>query len=529
VPGVARRTIIALACIIASAACSSTPDVVSGPSAPVSTESPATTADDEGVGPATGETKPESPSPMDPPATEPSDDRPAEPTAPTAPTSPASSGDGIGDPLWPDLGNPGIDVLDYDVDLTYDPALDTIDGSVTLTVQATEDRPSFTLDSDGPDVTRVTVRGEDAAFSAEPPELRITPTEPLRTDEGPIEVVVEYSAAPDASNSAAGIPNGWFDTAGGSYVLNQPDGARSWLPSNDHPSDKASWTFRLTVPEQLTAVANGRLVEQTTSEGTATWTWREDLPMATYLVQVITGDYELVEAEGPNGLPLVSAVLRQDRATMQPYLDTIDDQIAFFETLFGPYPLDRYGIAITDSFPGLAMETFGRSLFSRDDFSSGRLGYVQELLLSHELAHQWFGDAVTPSQWGDIWLNESFATYGEWLWTDHVGVDDIDSRAADALARRQTGMGSPTGSPSAADMFDFNSYDGGAVVLHALRATIGDDLFFETLRRWVEDNEGTSRTTDDFIALAEEVSGQDLEAFFDAWLFADVPPPTYPL
>ena len=185
-------------------------------------------------------------------------------------------------------------------------------------------------------------------------------------------------------------------------------------------------------------------------------------------------------------LPLLSAVLHRDRERMQPYLDSIDDQVDFFDDYFGTYPLDRYGIAITDSHPGLAMESMERSQFSREDFSSGRLEYVQQRFLSHELAHQWFGDAVSPARWGDVWLNESFATYGEWMWLDHVGLQSIEDSA----------IGRARGPRALVDRFtqcradvQFNSYDGGAVILHALRRTIGDDLFFALLQTWVTEQQ----------------------------------------
>ena len=139
-----------------------------------------------------------------------------------------------------------------------------------------------------------------------------------------------------------------------------------------------------------------------------------------------------------------------------------DDQIAFFEEWFGPYPFADYGIAMTDSDPGLAMENQGLSMFSRTDFGSGVLYETTEMLLSHELAHQWFGDAVTPARWIDIWLNESFATYGEWMWLDHVGIATLGSRAESALADRPPGS---SARPPVSDLFGYNSYYGGAVVL----------------------------------------------------------------
>ena len=173
------------------------------------------------------------------------------------------------------------------------------------------------------------------------------------------------------------------------------------------------------------------------------------------------------------------------------------------------------------------METQGRSLFGADGFGSGRLGYFEQVLLSHELAHQWFGNAVSPATWSDIWLNESFTTYAQWLWLDHVELQPLEGYADAMLRQRQTGSGS-TGEPSLDDMFGFNRYDGGAVVVHALRTTIGDDAFFELLTRWVADHTGTSQTTETFIALASEVHGADLVPFFDRWLFADTLPASYP-
>jgi len=524
-----RRTRGALALLLAgatAAACSDGPGVraeradattsVATGGADPPAPAPASTADEDGDDDDAG-----------PP---PTSAAPAGTAPPTPTTAPTEDPDGIGDRLFPALGNPGLDVEHYDVVLTYDPVADTIEGAVTLTVTLTDDRDELTLDAIDLDVSAVAVDGAAAAFTAEAAELRITPSAALRAGDR-IELVVEWSAAPDAGDSAAGIPNGWFHTdgsgAGGSYVLNQPDGARTWLPSNDHPSDKATWTWAITVPEGLTAVTNGELVGTTSGPEGATWSWRQDDPMPTYLVLLVTGDYELVEGEGPEGEPLLSAVLRGDADRMQPYLDSIDEQMDFFNDLFGPYPLRGYGLAITDSFAGLAMETQGRSLFSRDDFS-GELGYVQELLLAHELAHQWFGNAVSPGRWQDIWLNESFATYGQWLWLDEVGLATVEEQAASALEGRALGGGRPTGDPEADDLFSFNSYDGGAVVLHALRATIGDDAFFDLLARWAAENRGTSVTTDDFVELAEEVAGRDLRGFFDEWLYATTLPASFP-
>lgn len=468
--------------------------------------------------------------------TEPDTTEPIAPTDTTAPgspdttepvesTSPGGTDDfGIGDELYPSLGNPGIDVEHYTLQLTYDRATNDLSGTVHLDVVMTEDRDEFSLDSDGPAVSVVTIDGEPVDFSEERPELVITPSRRLEKGQR-IAVDVSFSRSPQAVASAATGAVGWFPTPGGSYVLNEPEGASTWFPCDDHPSDQASFRFEVTVPSGVTAVANGALLDHSSTEAGDTWTWQEDRPMSTYTVQILTGDYELIEGVGPNGLPMLNAVLREDRSTMQPYIDESASQIDFLDDYFGPYPLDSYGIAIADSIPGIAMETFGRPMFSRTDFMSGRLDTPQEMLLSHELAHQWFGNAVSPATWRDVWLNESFATYGEWLWLDHIGEETLDESANSALATREPGS---TARPTVEDMFGFNSYDGGAVVLQALRKTIGDEAFFTLLRRWVNENVGTARSTADFIALATEVAGRDLTEFFDTWLFATMLPPQLP-
>jgi aminopeptidase N len=511
-----RRTggLLLIACLVTYlASCATAPDVVSTEARSTNGSTVPTTAPVDTTPVITP-----FPTPTGPPDTS--------PTVTTgAPTSdPHEDENGIGDALFPSLGNPGIDVEHYTLVLDYDPQPATITATVHLDVVMTENRNEFSLDSDGPDVSAVSVDGVAAEFDEAPPELLITPATPLIAGQH-IGVDVTYTLSPEPISSAAGDQIGWFPSLGGSYVLNEPEGANTWLPSDDHPSDKATFRFELTVPSGLTAVANGALVDHTSTDTTDTWIWEEDRPMATYLIQLLTGDYELVDGTGPNGLPLLSAVLREDRETMQPYIDTISDQIDFFDDYFGPYPLDRYGIAITDSYTGLAMETMERPTFSRGDFSTGRVDGGQQLFLSHELAHQWFGDAVSPARWTDVWLNESFATYCEWMWLDHVGLQPIEDVASAGLASRDPRS---TAHPTTADMFTINSYDGGAVILHALRKTIGDDLFFALLRRWVTDNNGASRTTEEFVALANEVAGQDLTAFFATWLYADNVPATFP-
>ncbi|MEO6126695.1 MAG: M1 family metallopeptidase, partial [Ilumatobacteraceae bacterium] len=450
-----------------------------------------------------------------------------DPSVPASEPDSVNGTSGIGDALFPDLGNRGIDVTHYDIDLVYDPDSTVITATATLSIDITEALDVFTLDQIGLTVDDVTIDGSSVAFEVADPELIITPAEPLSVGTS-IAVAVAYVADGTTSISSAGVSSGWFPTPLGSFTLNEPDGARTWLPSNDHPSDKATYHFTIHVPDGDTAIANGALISNDADPaGGITWVWDQPEPMTTYVIQVLTGPYTVVTGVTDEGLALVSAILQGDESLMQPFLDVTPQQIDFFEEYFGPYPFDSYGIAMTDVNFGGAMEEQGRSLFGRDDFGSGQLGYVEELLLAHELSHQWFGNAVAPARWRDIWLNESFASYAEWMWLDHAGYITLSETADDNLGSRQDGS-IATGDPSQRGLFGYEVYEGGAVVLHALRSTVGDDVFFEILQRWVADNRNTSRTTDDFIATAETVSGLDLTQFFADWLYATDLPDSYP-
>lgn len=473
------------------------------------------------------------------PSSSPPSPSPSSSTAPTTgPPAPPVDTTGHGEPstdpgsqrstvlpdsLFPDLGSAAIDVQSYDVDLSFDPADRQLSGSVTMTIEAVADLASFELDAEGPQIKSVDVDGRPATFVQRDAKLEITPPNPIESGTSfVVEVTYHQDTEADQARSDVGpISTGWFNTLGGAYVLNEPEGAHHYLPSNDHPSDKATWTVTLRVPAGLTGVSNGELVAHDTTTAGEIYTWRESAPMATYLLQILVGKYTIIEGQVPGGPKLLSVILSDQAASFTSCLDSMTAQIEFFEQYFGPYPFDRYGMAVTDSVSGLAMETQGRSLFSVDDMHGCPNGI--DGLTAHELAHQWFGNSVTPARWKDIWLNESFATYGEWMWSTRNR--SIDVRAAPGL--RLTGGGS-IADPTVDEMFSGKTYDGGAAVLNALRITVGDNTFFEILRRWVTDNFGRSVTTEDFVDLCERVSGKQLDDFFQTWLYASDPPATYP-
>ena len=236
-----RRTSLLAAASLVLVACSSSPGVHTQRADQVS---PSTTTEDT-----VGTTTPDQPQP---------------------PTG-ADIGDGVGDVLYPDLGNPGLDVSHYDVTLSYDPSTHRVAGVVGLDMQLTSDRDEITLDAIGLTTTQVTVDGEAVTAVADDPELRIPLPHTGRAGDT-LHNDVAYNFVSEFTDSDIG----WSNTAGGSYVLNEPDGTRYWLPSNDHPSDKATYTFTFSVPLGMTAVANGTLADHHTVGDEEVWTWQQD-------------------------------------------------------------------------------------------------------------------------------------------------------------------------------------------------------------------------------------------------------------
>ncbi len=457
-------------------------------------------------------------------------------TTTTTTAAPASPSDvttllGLGDSRYPELGNAGYDVAHYTVDLTFDPEPDTINALVTIDATASQPLDAFSLDFIGFEITSVEVNDMPAAFDRIDGELIIRPPATLANGDGFVTKIAYNGTPQPVLSQAVPFEVGWrTDGSGVRYVVAEPDGGRSWLPLNDHPSDKATYTFLITVPEPLIAAANGSLRERITDLGWSTWVWDSPHPMASYLATVVIGDLEIVIDEASTAAASVPVrnVLPSDLAAAPPVpLERQGEMITFFEELFGPYPFDEYGIAVVDGFEA-ALENQTLSIFGRGlvDFPS-----FFETVLVHELAHQWFGNSVTPADWGDIWLNEGFATYAEWLWIEHTrGPAALDATVRGERNRLAlTADLRPPGNPAANDLFSVSVYVWGGLTLHALRLEVGDDAFFETLRTYYATFEDSVATTADFIAVAEAISGSDLSDLFDKWLYsATVPELTAP-
>lgn len=545
----------------------------------------------------------------------------------TAPDSTIGS-PGIGDLLFPMEGNGGIDVQSYLLDITWDNESGVIDATATLDIKATQDLSAFNLDFHALKVSEVTVGGKSTAFSREGDELTIEL--PLLVREGDhIDLAVHYHGKP------VPIPgfgtSGWTTTKNGVHVLGEPTVAKNWFPSNNHPSDKATYTFRVTVPKAFNVAANGIPSDPIDRGESRTFEFVANDPMATYLATVNIGNFERVDTTGPGGLPIISYYFAEGTKENRAPFERFSEMIGFFSDRFGPYPFEVAGnIQISEKL-GIALETQTRSIYGAN---------TGESTVAHELAHQWFGDHVSLKEWKDIWLKEGFAKYSEGLWTEHTkGPEALDnwiigtfeslmglqaipkedlSQYLDAfevaevmLSSQDVGkllnlnpgnidksgaispvnlsekekeavlaripesgisnrkLGSllkplpfalwrvtfsqysellgilsgdtslkpvtnviPTLAPppnsitnSSPDvMYSSGVYNRGALAIHALRLRVGDDLFFKIIRSYFERFGGGSAGSDDFVALARELSTEDLTEFFQGWLEAPLIP-----
>jgi hypothetical protein len=634
--------------------------------------------------------------------------------------------DGVGDPYYPNDGNGGYDVQHYDLGLAYEPSTDVLTGVATITANATQALSRFNLDFDGLTVRAITVNGLGAKWHRARGELVVTPPVDL-PDSASFTTVISYDGVPGPIPE--GETGGWVATDDGVIVAGEPHGAATWFPANDHPTDKASFTFHINVPEGLQGVANGRLTEVETAAGRTTWTWDAAEPMATYLATVNVGEFDLdaYSADGidywdaidpdlfePVAVPRTGTQLAISQAAdnsykrlmrpmtvpaggatvsfwidrntefrwdfvfvevhtvgqddwttlpdlnghttqdtgfvcpfsleLHPFLahyetgarrgcdptgtsgswwaasgdsgsaeqwtvdlggfaghpvelsisyasdnsvqlpgafvddivvstgegstsfeadgDTMDgwtvpgapvgspgndndwivgtaadvpppagaiaagsfarqpEIIGFLGEQFGPYPFSTGG-GIVDDFQGLgfALETQTRPIYALDFFTDPLSG---DDVVVHEIAHMWYGDSLAVARWQHIWLNEGFASYAEWLWSEDQGLgtaQEIFDFWNEVIPADDPFWSVIVGDPGIDSLFDGAVYIRGAMTLHTLRLAVGDADFFEILQTWAADHAGGNVTTDEFIALAESVSGQDLGALFDTWLF----------
>ncbi len=425
---------------------------------------------------------------------------------------------GLGDPFYDGLGNGGYDTLHYTIDLDIEVDTNAISGTTTIEAEATQTLTSFNLDFAGLEISDISVDDVSADYSRDDFELTITPAAPI--EEGATFVtVVTYSGIPTPypDPSVDGFPIGWLRFGGTIFVMSEPGGAMSWFPNNNHPSDKATYTFEITVPEPYVVAATGLPVDEIDNGDTRTFVSEMNDPMASYLASISVGDFVRVDETGPDDLLIRNYFPTDQAEELTDAFSPTGEMIAVYSDLFGPYPFDVYGaVVVTIPFGG-ALENQTLSIFGTDA--------VDEYTIAHELSHQWFGDSVSPATWDDIWLNEGFATYAEALWAEYLdgetGLTDYMDELYDYMVEEELG---PPGVPDSSDLFNESVYLRGGWTLHALRLEVGDEVFFEIVRTYYERFQYANASTEDFIALAEEISEADLSDFFQMWLYDEEVP-----
>ncbi|TCP51854.1 peptidase M1-like protein [Tamaricihabitans halophyticus] len=435
-------------------------------------------------------------------------------------SAPAPGADHSTDSYLPAHGNGGYLAEHYELTLDYRVGPNRLAGTAVITAVATVALSRFSLDFGPLRVKRVQVDGRLAKYTHSEQKLRIRPARALAPG-ARFTVEVSYAGNPQPVPGPWG-ELGWEELTEGALVASQPIGAPSWFPCNDHPSNKASYRVSLTTASPFSVQVTGNPGECRRSASTTTWSFDRPEPTASYLMSVQIGLYaESVLAEHP---------VRQ-RAAIPPRLRenfAVDfgrqaEIMSAFIELFGPYPFAEYAIVVTDDDLDDPVEAQGMSVFGANHVDGLR---THERLVAHELAHQWFGNSLTVGDWRDIWLNEGFATYAEWLWSEHSG-----GLPAQAHARSWHGKlaGDPAdiriGDPGVHRMFDERVYKRGALTLHALRGRLGDERFFELLRAWATKYRHATVRTADFIALAEGLAGESLAGLFTSWLDQTELPP----
>jgi aminopeptidase N len=435
----------------------------------------------------------------------------------------------------------GYDVTHYDIDLAYTRRSGDITATTAVLATASRRLRRFRLDLHGLRVRRVDLvvappsgTPAFAAFPAEPVRfarhgdaLVVTPARPVPKGKR-FAVQIAYHGVPspvaDPTEPGAHGELGWQRLPNGDvYVVSEPIGARTWFPANDQPGDKATFAVRVSVPDGLTVASNGQwLGAGRPGPGRTSFQWRMQHPMAPYLATVVIAPMREQRTASPAGVSIRNYFPTTHYDAGVRDFAPVGAMVDYFASIISPYPFGEYGVVTVPADLGYALETQTMAVFGRDMLGTGR---EAQLTAAHELAHQWFGDSVGIARWSDIWLNEAFANYLQYVWLAHADPTfDLDQTMANLRAEKAGDLG-PILDPGPRRTFSTSIYERGALTVHALRRTIGDTAFFTLLRRWTTEHRYGVATTKQFVALAEQVSGRKLRTFFHAWLRAKTVPP----
>ncbi|HET6482114.1 MAG TPA: M1 family metallopeptidase [Actinoplanes sp.] len=426
----------------------------------------------------------------------------------------------VRDPIYPDRGTDALDVLHYGLDLNWSVAKGTLTGKATLAIRPTRDAGSMDLDFKPYRLGAVTVDGVPVKATVVKEKLKVSA--PVRADR-PVTLVVAYTGKPSQTPMPSvrgdAHPLGLtVDPTGGVWTMQEPYGAFTWYPVNDHPSDEALYDMAITAPPGWTAVASGTPAGHSGN----TFRYHSGDPVASYATTLAVGKYRQTTMTGPRGIPIHLSYLASEEEYL-PLLKQVPDYLSWMEKHFGPYPFPSAGLVTVDSLS--AMETQQTVTLGRFHLERGPEAY--EATTFHEFAHQWLGDAVTLTDWRDMWLNEGWALYAQTLFTRdahrQTKAEQIrNNRKQDARYRKMYG---PPGHPVASEFGSTNVYTCAAGMLRQLHQALGDKRFFALATGWVQDHRDTNQTRASFIAYVNTSTGHDFTALIDTWLDSPTTPP----
>ena len=429
---------------------------------------------------------------------------------------PASGSAGLGDPYYPDAGGGGYDVQRYDVRVRAGAPGSELRGTTTVTAVATQDLDWLHLDL-LLSARSATVNGHRASIDQRGDDLsvlapRADPAAPAIRGGSTFTVTIEYDGVP--AKVQRGRDPAYYQAGDEFVIAGEPFGASLWYPANDHPRDAATMTFTVSVPEGVEAVCAGRLLTHGADEseaGRERWRWQVDAPTVTYATFLAVGQYRLQQGVA-DGRPFVYAVSERlsasDQRAALRWLGETPAVVKGLEKYLGPYPFSGIGGFVGGAdFVWGGLETAMRPVYNKQ-------GVGSRSLLAHEMAHMWFGDTVTLTEWNDLFNNESLASYAEWL----TSGENEPSAMFSIIYHTDddpTFWTSPLADPGRAHLFE-RVYDRGPTAVHALRTRMGDEAFFAMLRSWAQ--RPGARSLEDFRRHADEATPEDLSGLFREWL-----------
>ena len=424
---------------------------------------------------------------------------------------------------------------DYDlqhskISLRFDLEQKKILGDVTHSLSVLRDGTSkIAFDSVGLTIQSVTVNKAAAKFETTASKL-IVPLPAAAKAGDKFDIAIHYEGKPSKGIYFILPDKDYPDRPKQIWTQGESEDTRYYLPTYDYPNDRLTTETILTVPASWITVSNGKLLSVSDAgKGLKTWTWRESVPSSTYLITVVAGEFDEVK-DSWHGIPVTyyAPKGRGDRLPIN-YSRTPAMIELFSKKLGVDYPWEKYAQVMVDDFVAGGMENSSATTNTSSSLNHPKIAAElftdEDGLISHELGHQWFGDLVTCKDWGDIWLNEGFATFMEAVWMEaHFGKDQGDYERWEAARQwfEQTNLYSkPIVRHDFEDSseFDGNAYTKGGWVLYMLRHQSGEDHFYRGLKRYLDVNRGKNVVTGDLAKAIEESSHTNVDQFFSQWLY----------